>query len=935
MAGNLTNTLYAPLISSFMKAFVRDNSVNVYFSVSALNSIEEIQKIHVTLVDQKTNTNALQTTTGTLIFDKSGFGYDATSQMYFVTILPSYLKESAQNKWKINQYYKLQVRFDTTSGGNYSDDKTRRLYLQNNKENFSEWSSVCLLRPISQPTIEIKNFEVTEETLAIQPGLLNINGKMIFEDSKETETLQSYIIELFDATDLNTVLYSTGTIFTSNLIDPNTITQVVDFKNLPDSIESFVFRISATTKNQYTVVKDYDFQLVDYIDITDFHPVGVNEDDPLDETIRVHVSNERGTATFRFINTIAVYGILYIQRSSSLSNFKEWESIYEDTVSNTIDLTVEDPTIGSHVWYKYAIQLENSVGGMSNVYYTETFFPEFYDAFLFRQDTTLPMRYGFQISDLTPVVNRTKIDTLGGKYPKFAENAILNYKQFSISGIISAEADLHQQFITKKDHYGADYNNYTVYLAKHSDNIQQVVRNDSEECDITKLDSAITTTAYDYFWEREFREVALKWLNDGEPKLFKSMTEGILPVMLMNVKLTPHQSTSRMLYDFSATMYEVGNGDSIADLESLGIINIPKVKDTENGNSSNSSIIDSLYRTLSDASQLYTFTTVADVDLFDDKLGDIYHKVTDKYTQGGIHGTRKATDITIRNVQIFFNSEPRIFDISNGKLVLADEANLSNAQKNQMTLGYSFQIKTTANPDVWEKVFVNSKGYYQIPNHIELKGIKFDYDGDNVSINYVVDYHESARAGSEISSQTIEKHLIGQYLNMFAPNDYLGEYIRLRYGYQARQGEYEQFMQYWTGISLDVTPFAVVYIKYNGFTQYQKYEVGHTGILHLLKDVPIDNLYFVGIRVSQQPLEKAPYLNNNEFVLTGETVDNLNSIKHPLLNNVYVCNGQMYIYYNNAQWEPFILDNDGTGIIQTDVEGAINYVGNVIRVTYT
>ena len=67
-----------------------------------------------------------------------------------------------------------------------------------------------------------------------------------------------------------------------------------------------------------------------------------------------------------------------------------------------------------------------------------------------RQDKQLAVRFDGNLSSLKPIVNRTKIDTLGGKYPRFAENAMMNYKQFSLSGMISSEEDYNSQFLNEK-----------------------------------------------------------------------------------------------------------------------------------------------------------------------------------------------------------------------------------------------------------------------------------------------------------------------------------------------------------------------------------------------------------------------------------------------------------------------------------------------------
>jgi hypothetical protein len=63
MAGNLINTLYPPLVDTFMPAFVYNSEyANIVFSLSPYNTPETIKKIHVSIVDQKTNQYVLQDT---------------------------------------------------------------------------------------------------------------------------------------------------------------------------------------------------------------------------------------------------------------------------------------------------------------------------------------------------------------------------------------------------------------------------------------------------------------------------------------------------------------------------------------------------------------------------------------------------------------------------------------------------------------------------------------------------------------------------------------------------------------------------------------------------------------------------------------------------------------------------------------------------------
>lgn len=110
-------------------------------------------------------------------------------------------------------------------------------------------------------------------------------------------------------------------------------------------------------------------------------------------------------------------------------------------------------TVGSLVRYKYSAQYQLKKGGWTRSKKTsEIVYPDFYDMLISRDGRQLAIRYDAKITTMKPVVNRQKIDTLGGKYPKFAENANMNYKQYNISGYIDAESDYNRKFLNERDY---------------------------------------------------------------------------------------------------------------------------------------------------------------------------------------------------------------------------------------------------------------------------------------------------------------------------------------------------------------------------------------------------------------------------------------------------------------------------------------------------
>lgn len=79
--------------------------------------------------------------------------------------------------------------------------------------------------------------------------------------------------------------------------------------------------------------------------------------------------------------------------------------------------------------------------------------------------------------------------------------------------------------------------------------------------------------------EREFKLEVLEWLNNGQPKLFRSPSEGNYIVRLLNVSLAPNDTVGRMLHTFTATAYEIAE-HNYANLSKYGLISVgdPTVK---------------------------------------------------------------------------------------------------------------------------------------------------------------------------------------------------------------------------------------------------------------------------------------------------------------------------------------------------------------------
>ena len=404
-----------------------------------------------------------------------------------------------------------------------------------------------------------------------------------------------------------------------------------------------------------------------------------------------------------------------------------------------------------------------------------------------RQGRQLALRYDGQITSVKPTVNRQKIDTLGGRFPKFAENANLNYREFAVSALITAEEDFNRKFMSELD--------YLDELETYNDQMDGKfeVRND------TITDTTLSYRNYsdtlgetantlhdiypkdNWWWERKFRDEAVTWLNDGEPKLFRSMTEGNMLVMFTNVSLSPMQQLGRRLYKLTATMYEIGDGYDLDELDRYGVITRPDTSDITSikANAANSYAskvvvgqsynvkfgngVDVLNGTI-DPDENVATTPIVPVSIPRFTIADALNS-----TMQGIFKDKEVKFIPLTNVKIQFTSKPQYYD-------LISMARVTNPEEyddiSSLSLGYDLMINNIP-------IFVNERGYYQVPEGTTVESLTLG-EGEVAVIDYKLHYKEANTAKLPRSIQKVD-NIIGQWSGAFSPDVNYGNRIRNKY----------------------------------------------------------------------------------------------------------------------------------------------------------
>lgn len=862
------NNLYPPIVDTYMPAFIRTTACRIYFSLSIYNSIEEIKNVQIIISNQNTNLSALAVNlypAGIKITDLHIDNSISGNDKYYIEIRPEDLDSGI---FELNQFYKVQIRFTGTGATPLTDNSKIAAWLTNNQTYFSEWSTVCLIKGIQKPEIYLKGFESTSSTtdrLVFTSEVLDIVGRMYFEeDLDETEYLKYYNIEIYKTSD-NSLVYESGNVYT-NVYNPNEINYTLPC-GLEDGVE-YKLVLTYNTINEYSDSLTYIFSIIQ------------NTIDALNATISAETDIENGRVKIEIKSTVseAFFGNLTIRRTSSKSNFTIWEDVHQTTIANgqMLDYIWYDYTIESGIWYKYCAQQRNSKGdrgAIINIRYPIMI--ELEDMFLTREGMQFKVKFNPNISSFKTTYIESKTDTIGSKYPFIRRNGRVQYKQFPISGLITAFCDEDNVFLSKNIIYGDNveyYSDYNGNLDVNSDN------------NITEQN--------DYIYERFFREKIMDFLYADNIKLFRSNTEGNILVRLMDINFTPNNSLGRMLYSFTATAYEMDEC-TLENFENYGI------------------------QTIGDYSTNleYSYKKIGQVTGDFAAKEDIFITIAKKYSDM----TLSKYINTLQNIswlRIEFNSDPYLIKTVGGvpmPLTALDRADEDTAY------GYIVYINN-------KPIIVSPRRFYElIDEDTEVTSIYFPI-ATNATIDYMAELTQTENT-SLLYNKMYFNTKVGQIHGLFDVNESVFKNIYLKY--LLNYTSYHQSLMSLNEVTIEAEPGTVVYVKDSFDEDYFKHELGPTGVLRFYdEDATLIGFYFAGMQLYNLNSD-TDEAKDNEFRLTNEIVTSLDEVKNPIKNGVYTVNNQRYIYYQE-QWYKFSDDN----VVQCPVYALVDYIYELMKGEY-
>ena len=863
----ITSNLYPPLVNDTMPSFIRTKTCRIYFSLSNYNSANDIQNVQISLINQKTNFSAFDSTSYPSGIKIASMIHDSSIQndySYYVEITTNDLAEKV---FGLNQFYKVQLRFTSTSAPNPpSSGKGLATWLYNNMQFFSEWSKVCLIKGIEQPKIAIRGFDAdaTNQETILTNSIVDIVGQMYYSNNiEEKEYLKSYNIKLYQSNDLNNLLFNSGEIY-SNQYTPNEINCELGY-DLLDGIDYTLF-FTYTTNNLYTETIEYNFAIIQR---------GI---DKLDATITATPDSENGRIKIDLVSIDPAerfIGNVTIRRTSSKTNFHKWEDIKTITyiTGESLNYSWYDITIESGVWYKYCAQRRNANGDRGVIIQIDNpVMCVLDDIYLTRDDCQLKIKFNPSLNEFKYNVTESQQITIGSKYPYIKRNGNTYFRSFPIGGLISSfidttdwydphfyDGEFHDDeneikaFTSKSEIYGETQNLYDEY--NNNKNITQY---------------------NDYIYEKKFREKVYDFLYKHDVKLFRSTTEGNILVKLMNIDFQPVESLGRMLYSFTASAVEVDEAN-IYNYQKYGIQNVGAYEN----------YITYQHEVLGQVQGTYNANN-----------GNILTNIINsKYANQANKGFVNQID-NLKWLKLEITSDPYlIIEDTNQKLIKADKD--STIDKTKATFGYIVEIngvemiihpriirRTNNAVDGTGPISTTYIGYFELKEtNTLISSLKFKYP-TTVTIDYIANLKEIEDT-SGLASRIYYIQKPGQLYGTFNPNESLLRKIYNKYLFNYKK--YYQRLLDITEIKVESEPGAVLYVKDSKDSDFNRH-VLQNGFLQLKEsEIFIEGLYFCGKHLTEctDPLQISKVNGITDFILQQGIYDNLSDIQNPINGGIY------------------------------------------------
>lgn len=843
-----SRVLYPPIVDSYMPAFETSANSNsycdVYFRLSKFNAVSDFSSVHATIVKQSTNMNVVKKTddpesgryrsTGIILNIKPS-AVANEDNLYYIRINSSDLYSKTDNfeGWIPDWTYKIQIRL---SSKDYDGSIGQSAWLNANASEFSEWSTICVVKAINHITytLDALGIDTSNEnessndktTVTLYSSTLVASGRF---ENYGSEDIYLYNFILYDEND--NIVENSGSIYANQFQDNKSFnylfkkelidghTYKLEFKY--ETVNHFIGGAYKYTTNDGTEIdKRYEF-IVSVAEIGTVNCVLITaENDPnsiLEEITSIHQEEEDGRIGVKFYAEVGELfsGNLCIRRADSKDNFQTWTDIKIIIVKaqdvNTLPIYY-DYTAESGVWYKYGVQKIDKDGsrGQMNVINNAVLRNYNYSYLLGKNNQQLRLMFDNTMGNFKIQLQESSNDPIGSQFSVTTRNAATRYKIFPLNGLISFWMDENELFCNKKVIY-----TYDDIVAKYN-----------------KYNEDNNIIQYDYIYERDFRKLVLDFLHNGEFKLFKSPTEGNIIVRLTDINCTPNQSLDRMVYSFTSTAREMAEA-TMDNYRTYGFYDPGE------------------YGT--DFSILETRIGQLQMDF---PIGtNIFEKIYSKYDSQGknVGGYNKVLK-NIHHIKITFEDRPLRITNAAGEYVIGNNFTLN---------GQQFTVYEPVR--IYE--FDENLIYNALDSLIFLGDAERKVTTVRATVDFLYDMTTEVYQAKQIQERTV-KSGIGQIFNEYLPNYNI--YNEIYYKYYIESEKSFRRLNTISSIEIEANPGCIFSVKDASDTVAEEHVIGDTGQLRFTDLSNINGIKYVGILVNgvKNTTRKADVLINYEYVAT-------------------------------------------------------------------
>lgn len=388
----INNTLYPPLMDTYQKAFLKDKSTdnksilfNIQFKISEYTTITDIQTIEVKV----STLDGMSVLKGEHYFVKGVDVINTVSRTGSINILRSdtNIDSTGDIDFSYGSFYRIQLRVGKKLYEGQNGDSTTAIEAQTSfiedadtLKNFSEWSTMSLIKCIDTPMLTIEQGNIVLKKINRVSDMSKITGYLKWKNGDNSEYLYSYRLRVYNVDDIPN---------TYSLKEPEKIFE--DIKPLEDSgvkraltaspnrLE-YVFRTDFSTSDRYRIFFSYETEnkYEQTVYSTFYVQNTINSSNLADNNavLSLYPNSQKGgievglSLDRSYLSIPSAY--LIFRRSSSENNFTLWDDIH--TVKLTKENIVEkngksilqyvwtDWTAENGVFYKYCVQEVDIIG---------------------------------------------------------------------------------------------------------------------------------------------------------------------------------------------------------------------------------------------------------------------------------------------------------------------------------------------------------------------------------------------------------------------------------------------------------------------------------------------------------------------------------------------------------------------------------------------